>query len=885
MVLPASRGGFFLAVGLVLMGAGRAAWPQGQAYRLTREGVEVATAAQWEAWECPAGIARIAPDGVVTPVYIDTTENAVADAAAYAYTISEALRGQYDTAFLEGTTVKARGGIKKVGSGTSSAVRAIDGDDRTCWEPGAGDPVDTWWIEVDLGRVVSATRVIIRFAEDLPDDRSDPFLQFRVHSSAGQSPFGPSDQSGALDYELVGGTTQPNKSRRVFSFDLTPVGPYSPGWTGRLVQYLRVTATDSDLGRAGLITAEEWRSLGAADRGEVDYVWRIGGEERIVTPQFYGELPQDQQGGVRHYRRERPRLAEVEVWTVGRNVALGILERGGTVDDPNATAFPERIFDGRIATYWDAIVYSTVGDIAGWGHLTIDLGALFRLRAVRPVTGTLGRVLYGYELRGSDGALAPDGSLIWQALSGEERLLNQDTRLFEDRFEPRRIRYLEFRNLDVARRTRAHEGHRYPSTVSEIQIYAVGYVPELVLNSGFIDLQQPRSLTTIHWDAETPPGTSVRLRTRTGDELRQLTRYYNAQGQELLSKEAYDRLPSFAKGQTLVEVLPGAGWSGWSQTYATPGEPVRSPSPRRYLMVEARLESNDAERAARLRRVYVNFSDPVAESVVAEIQPKRGVPLGEPVDLQVYLRPRYARTNPRVDHIRLVAPSGVAMSLREIAVGRPAELASGAAQVFARQSDGRFADSAGRVAVIGGDGTDTLVAMLPQVLADEELARLTIATSVYQSGATFQASVANQAWPAVWQSVDGGDAAGDELAPGEGMTVLAPLDPSNLRSLGASALVVTPNGDGVTDQVVVEFAVLRINASREVTVSVFDLSGRRLRRLNETRPQATGRYAIPWDGTDERGEIVPPGIYLARIEVDTDGTEGDVLTRAVYVAY
>ncbi len=859
-----------------------------QSYRLSATRVEVTTQAHWQAWERPPGVADVAATGMVTPAYVDTTANAVADAASFSYPISGSVRSQYGTAYDQGTAVMARGGVKRCGSGGGSAGQAIDQDSVTAWEPDSADPLDTWWLEIDLGRLVSATRIVVRFAADSPDRRADPFLQFRVHSSAGQSPFGSSDQSGALDYELVGGTTRPNKDQRVFSFDLTPVGPYSPGWTGRLLQYLRISATDTDGGRAAMVTAEAWQALAVADRGVVDHVWRVGGEDRLVTASLYASLPAGEQGGVRYYRRERPRLAEVEVWTSGPNVALGTLARGGTFTDPNATAFPERAFDGRIATYWDAIVYSTVGDIAGWGDLTVDLGALFRLRAVRPVTGVMfgsGHVLYGYELKGSDGSRAPDGSLIWQALSGDDRLLNQDTRLFEDTFEPREVRYLGFRNVDTARRTLAYEGHRYPSQVSEIQVYAVGYMPEVVMTSGYIDLQRPRSLTTLTWEARMPAGTSVQLRTRTGDELRESTRYFNAQGQELANKEAYDRLPSFARGQKLVEVLPGAGWSGWSQAYQVPGEVVRSPSPRRYLVVEARLRTQVSGSCASLQRLYINFADPVAESVVGEVQPKRDIPLGDEVTLDVFLKPHYVAANPRVDRVRVMAPAGASMSLDQVRLGLPASLAAGVGVTFVPDSQGHYSDSGGQALEVSGNGTDSLTISLPQVLAEGEALDVRLRSAVYQSGATFRAAVGNRARTQVWQEVDAGDAVPDELAPGAGMTVLTPLDGANLKRLGTGPLVLTPNGDGVNETAVVDFAVLRVNGEREVAVSIWDLAGRPVVRMVETRTQATGRYRFVWDGRDDGGWRVPPGVYLLRIEVDTDDRNHPALTQCVHVAY
>ncbi|MFH1568204.1 MAG: FlgD immunoglobulin-like domain containing protein [Gemmatimonadota bacterium] len=883
-----AAGSSWVLVGAALAVAGYPDRAPGQAYRLRADRVEVSTRAQWQAWQAPAGLAQVSATGVVTPVYIAASENATLTAGSYTYVIPGNVRNLYDAAYTEGSVVKTIGGIKKAGSSTATAPRLMDGDSTTYWEPGAADAVESWWAEIDLGRLVSATRLVVRFAEDSPTDRADPFLQFRVYSSDGQSAFGSGDLSGALSYALVGGTTRPNKDQRVFEFDLTPLSTHSSEWSGRVLQYVRLAATDSDGDMAEQVPSEVYGVLGAQDRGAVQYVWKIGGEERLVTAQRYAELPPEQQGGVRYWRHERPKVAEVEVWTSGVNVGLGILARGGTLTDPNKTAFPERAFDGRIATSWDAAVYSTVGDIADWGRLTVDLGALFRLREVRPITGALTGYttpLYGYELRGSDGSRAPDGSLIWQALSNENRLLNQGTRLFADSFDPRNIRYLEFRNLDLARRTRADEGHRYLSTVSEMQIYASGYLPELVMSSGFVDMQQARGLTTLQWDAVTPEGTAVAVRTRTGDELREQTRYFNAQGQELLDKAAYDRLPSFAKGQILTEVLAGQGWSGWSQTYLRSGEPVQSPSPRRYMEIEVRLLSSEAAAAAALNALTVSFVDPVAENVVAEINPKRDVALGEPVDFEVYVLPRYGASNPRVDRVRLVAPSLAAMELEGIARGQAAAFAAGTAAQYRRQADGSFADNGGRVAAVAGEMTDSLEVTLPSLLGNGELVRLSFRASVYQSGSTFLAAVGNAGRPGVWQRADGGDAVSDELAKGAGMTVLTPLGGGNIRTFAVTPPVLTPNGDLINDEAVFHFAVLRINGERPVTVAIHDLAGRPVRQLTQIRSQATGMYAIAWDGTDESGKVVPPGAYVARIDVDADGPGGGAATRLVYVAY
>ena len=59
------------------------------------------------------------------------------------------------------------------------------------------------------------------------------------------------------------------------------------------------------------------------------------------------------------------------------------------------------------------------------------------------------------------------------------------------------------------------------STVTEIQVFANGYLPILEMTSDLIDLGSSKTLTTIEWEADTPSGTAVEIRTRTGDDLRE----------------------------------------------------------------------------------------------------------------------------------------------------------------------------------------------------------------------------------------------------------------------------------------------------------------------------------------------------------------------------
>jgi flagellar hook assembly protein FlgD len=82
--------------------------------------------------------------------------------------------------------------------------------------------------------------------------------------------------------------------------------------------------------------------------------------------------------------------------------------------------------------------------------------------------------------------------------------------------------------------------------------------------------------------------------------------------------------------------------------------------------------------------------------------------------------------------------------------------------------------------------------------------------------------------------------------------------------------------------------VRRLSGVQPVDVKVFDLSGRLVRTLSVQRPTVAGTYSIEWLADDDRGRVVPPGIYVLRINVDADSNSAVKQTgvqRLLYVAY
>ncbi|MFA6109624.1 MAG: FlgD immunoglobulin-like domain containing protein [Candidatus Latescibacterota bacterium] len=94
----------------------------------------------------------------------------------------------------------------------------------------------------------------------------------------------------------------------------------------------------------------------------------------------------------------------------------------------------------------------------------------------------------------------------------------------------------------------------------------------------------------------------------------------------------------------------------------------------------------------------------------------------------------------------------------------------------------------------------------------------------------------------------------------------------------------TPNGDGINDQTRFEFDLFLLTAAVNVEVIVFDLTGRPLRHLVSLASGA-GVRDLSWDGYDDDGNLVPPGIYLYRLSAESDTQESKATMGTVAVAY
>ena len=139
--------------------------------------------------------------------------------------------------------------------------------------------------------------------------------------------------------------------------------------------------------------------------------------------------------------------------------------------------------------------------------------------------------------------------------------------------------------------------------------------------------------------------------------------------------------------------------------------------------------------------------------------------------------------------------------------------------------------------------------------------------------------------PDLLQEVVGGDAT--QVVATQSLSVVSRLtENSLLEDVQIEPRAITPNGDGINDRVEIRISIYHLEREKTLGVEVFDLSGRRVRDLSVQRSFPSGEHVFTWDGRDDEARIVPPGLYVMRIDIATDSdAAGTSTARLLHVAY
>ncbi len=445
---------------------------------------------------------------------------------------------------------------------------------------------------------------------------------------------------------------------------------------------------------------------------------------------------------------------------------------------------------------------------------------------------------------------------------------------------------------------------RFPAAgfIAEVEFYGEGFLPETRYTSQLFDMDEPVNFGRLFYDFEVyrtpgpglapvlapdaPVGIEVEVRSgrddtplvyhlvmEIGEEKEVGEEEFNlAPPNTLIDQPGWDRVVEQGRtpgqqGSILDDVT---NWSFWSAPHTSSGEEIRSPDGRQFIQVQAFITSSQVFAYGRLNSLSIEFSPLLANLVVAEValldepRPDDGVvevPLGEPVNLTYDVRADFTSDSQvGFNAIRLLTPEAV--EFQRFEMGEPLATVE--------------PDSL----TVGGRDLVVYFPSRAVTRRQNEPLRLTFTTRVFNFNTVFEGEVFQIDGENLAQSIDGGNATSSVST--NDLQVFAPLRRLQvLAGVDLGGRLLTPNGDGVHDGLTVSFTLQGVEAAA-VDVSIYDLSGRIVRRL-VTQNRSEGRYGDVWDGTGDGG-LVAPGLYLARVSVDTDlGTFEE--TRVIAVAY
>ncbi len=220
----------------------------------------------------------------------------------------------------------------------------------------------------------------------------------------------------------------------------------------------------------------------------------------------------------------------------------------------------------------------------------------------------------------------------------------------------------------------------------------------------------------MRWVADEPPGSEVTIRTRTGNELMEEIHYYDRNGVEKTATE-HKRLPRSLKGPIDTAIVAGPGWSPWSEEIEVSGGQAKSPGPRRFLMIQARLHSHDRQALPSIESLTVELLPPVAQQLGAEVWPEVAT-AGVLDTFEVYVQPQFLEQpvtdrSPGLDEVLLHGDPPLDLYLVDAALGTESELARGEPHVlFERRADGGLGSADGQSLRVVSEG-DSLWFGLP----------------------------------------------------------------------------------------------------------------------------------------------------------------------------
>lgn len=424
-------------------------------------------------------------------------------------------------------------------------------------------------------------------------------------------------------------------------------------------------------------------------------------------------------------------------------------------------------------------------------------------------------------------------------------------------------------------------------SISEFQLFAQGVPQQAIYKTQITHLGEPVNFGRLFWRAtkfrmvngtavETPDAAAqIKVEVRTGldDDPAIYHEYMDTGLERVVARDHYEnalrtRFVRITAASDLSERQPKPGvrasigydsehWTFWSAPFVESGQPLNLRNGT-YLQLRVAMESHSFDDFVRLDSLWIETAPLLAATVRGEVaalddpQPVSGitqVPLGQAIEFVYDLQADFAVVDaPGFDLLRLRTGHQTELKSLQLGPGRR-EIAPAA---VTQEPEG-------------------LLIHLPERItrANNPPIRLVFATEIFEFATTFQSEVLDSQRDVLPQPVVGADV-GEALSTNSLRVLgITERETAFIQNLTFSSPVFSPNGDGIHDELRVAYSLFRLPEAVPVVLAVYRLDGRRVASI-EAGLQNAGPQSLRWDGLDETGRLLPPGLYLTTLNLRSE---------------
>lgn len=442
-----------------------------------------------------------------------------------------------------------------------------------------------------------------------------------------------------------------------------------------------------------------------------------------------------------------------------------------------------------------------------------DLGRLVPISKVRVLTEPPSRGSFeDVSLRGYSIFVSKDGVDFIEVGSANNIVNFQETTVEFPTIVARHVRLVatDFSTRDASPR------------VGEMEVYGDGLGASGLYTSPPMNLADgaPINFRAVRAYGEVPDQTDMKLRFRTGND--------------------------------------GALWEAWSPWQAASASGLDVAEPRSHLQFQVLMDSRDVLVSPRLDSLHIEYDAEIipargAQSWIAPLQ----VPIGQDVDFTYRLQ------------IEMEGAEGEGVERVAVLTQWPATVdwnaitSTGAASVDRERS---YATD------------DSLVVHFSPPIAETTELTIPFTSRLLSAKHRFSSFLFS---PQSSNPLKTDERSGVDEASGESFALTVTTDDFEipiLQDVEVSPAIVTPNGDGINDSASLRFTLGRMEDAT-LRLEVYTMSGQRVRTISYEGINA-GRYGgwdssslVRWDGRDDAGHLVAPGVYVYKLVVELDPTE------------